>query len=119
MIGDFVWTGFDYIGEASIGWLGYPQETNFYPWDIDICGWKRPQSFYRDALWKENQLSVFVKPPRPSFSVNPKKEDWSIWNWNDVVADWNWKGYEDSALEVNVYSSCDETELFLNGKSLG
>ena len=42
-----------------------------------------------------------------------------MWNWDDVVADWNWKGYEDSALEVNVYSSCDEVELFLNGKSLG
>ncbi|MEP6467293.1 MAG: glycoside hydrolase family 2 TIM barrel-domain containing protein [Parafilimonas sp.] len=125
VIGDFVWTGFDYIGEASIGWLGYDQNKDFYPWnlaycgDIDICGWKRPQSFYRDALWKENQLSVFVKPLHPSFPINPKKEEWSIWNWDDVVADWNWKGFEDSTLEVNVYSSCDEVELFLNGKSLG
>lgn len=57
VIGDFVWTGFDYIGESSIGWRGYPQDKNFYPWnlaycgDIDICGWKRSQSFYRDALW--------------------------------------------------------------------
>ncbi len=125
VIGDFVWTGWDYIGEASIGWRGYPQEKNFYPWnlaycgDIDICGWKRPQSFYRDALWKKDQLSVFVKPPKPSFPLNPKIEPWSIWNWDDVVADWNWKGYEDSMLEVNVYSSCDEVELFLNNKSLG
>lgn len=125
VIGDFVWTGFDYIGEASIGWRGYPQEKNFYPWnlaycgDIDICGWKRPQSFYRDALWKENQLSIFVKPSQPSFPINPKKESWSIWNWDDVVADWTWKGYQDSMLEVNVYSSCDEVELFLNNKSLG
>ena len=125
VIGDFIWTGWDYIGEASIGWRGYPQDKNFYPWnlaycgDIDICGWKRPQSFYRDVLWKENQLSVFVKPPKPSFPLNPGKADWSIWNWDDVVADWNWKGYEDSTLEVNVYSSCDEVELFLNDKSLG
>jgi beta-galactosidase len=125
VIGDFIWTGFDYIGEASIGWRGYMQEKNFYPWnlaycgDIDICGWKRPQSFYRDALWKENALSVFVRPPHPSFPINTKKESWSIWNWDDVVADWNWKGYEDSTLEVNVYSSCDEVELFLNNQSLG
>ena len=125
VIGDFVWTGFDYIGESSIGWRGYPQEKNFYPWnlaycgDIDICGWKRPQSFYRDALWKKNQLSIFVKPPHPSFPPNTKKEDWSIWNWNDVVSDWNWKGYKDSLFDVNVYSSCDEVELFLNNKSLG
>ncbi len=125
VVGDFIWTGFDYIGEASIGWRGYEQEKNFYPWnlaycgDIDICGWKRPQSFYRDALWKKNQLSLFVKPLQPSFPVNPKKEDWSIWNWDDVVSDWNWEGYEDSTFEINIYSSCNEVELFLNNKSFG
>ena len=125
VIGDFVWTGFDYIGEASIGWRGYEQNVNFYPWnlafcgDIDICGRKRPQSFYRDALWKENQLSIFVKSPKPSFPVNEIKQPWSVWNWDDVLADWNWKGYENSTMEINVYSSCDEVELFLNNKSLG
>jgi len=125
VIGDFVWTGFDYIGESSIGWRGYPQDKNFYPWnlaycgDIDICGWKRPQSYYRDALWKKNQLSVFVKPPKPSFLLNPDRASWSMWQWNDVVADWNWQDAKDSPLEVNVYSSCDEVELFLNEKSLG
>ncbi|KAA2241742.1 glycoside hydrolase family 2 protein [Chitinophaga agrisoli] len=125
VIGDFVWTAFDYIGEASIGWLGYWQDQTFYPWnlaycgDIDICGWKRPQSYYRDVLWKPNQVSVFVKPPQPSFPINPKKVDWSHWEWHDVVADWNWKGHEQQPLEVEVYSSCDEVALFLNGKSLG
>ena len=125
LIGDFVWTGFDYIGESSIGWLGYMPDKKYYPWnlaycgDIDICGWKRPQSFYRDALWKKDQLSIFVKPLQPSFPVNPKKESWSKWNWDDVVANWNWKGDEDSVFEVNIYSSCDEVELFLNNKSIG
>lgn len=125
VIGDFVWTAFDYIGEASIGWRGYLQEQNFYPWnlafcgDIDICGWKRAQSYYRDALWKENQLSVFVTPPQPSFEVNSKREPWSKWHWFDAVADWNWKGDEGKSLEVNVYSSCEQVELFLNDQSLG
>lgn len=125
VIGDFVWTAFDYIGEASIGWRGYWQESNFYPWnlaycgDIDICGWKRPQSYYRDALWKENQVSVFVKPPKPSFLLNPDKQSWSKWEWHDVVADWNWPGQENKPMEVSVYSSCPEVELFLNGKTLG
>jgi beta-galactosidase len=122
VIGDFVWTSFDYMGEASIGWLGFPRQQSFYPWnlaycgDIDICGWKRPQSFYRDALWKENQLSIFVKPAKSSFE---EEQSSSRWTWNDVVADWNWKGYEGQPLEVNVYSSCEKVELFLNGKSLG
>ncbi|RYE20438.1 MAG: glycoside hydrolase family 2, partial [Sphingobacteriaceae bacterium] len=38
VIGDFVWTAFDYIGEASIGWLGYPQSKNFFPWNLAYCG---------------------------------------------------------------------------------
>ena len=125
VIGDFVWTAWDYIGEASIGWRGYMQEKNFFPWnlafcgDIDICGWKRPQSYYRDALWMTNQLSLFVTPPVPSFEPNPNRMSWSKWHWFDAVADWNWKGYENKPFEVNVYSSCEEAELFLNGKSLG
>lgn len=125
VIGDFVWTGFDYLGEASIGWLGYPHDKSFFPWtlaycgDIDVCGFKRPQSYYRDVLWKENQLSVFVEPPVPSFPLNPAKASWSKWEWHDVVSHWNWGGYEGKDLRVEVYSSCDEVELLLNGQSLG
>lgn len=125
VIGDFVWTAFDYIGEASIGWRGYFQKHDFFPWnlaycgDLDICGWKRAQSFYRDALWKENQVSIWVTPPHPSFAINPERQSWSKWHWNDVVNDWNWKGSEGKVMDVNIYSSCPEVELFLNGKSLG
>ncbi|MBL7110763.1 MAG: DUF4982 domain-containing protein [Bacteroidales bacterium] len=126
VFGDFVWTGFDYLGEASIGWMGYPQEGSFYPWlhafcgDIDICGFKRPQSYYRDVLWMENQVSIFVHPPVPSFEMtNPDLRDWSKWNWLDVVADWNWPDHEGEVLKVNVYSSCPEVELFLDGESMG
>jgi beta-galactosidase len=124
LVGDFVWTAFDYIGEASIGWLGYWQKADFYPWnlaycgDLDICGWKRPQSHYRDALWKKDQLSIFVKPPKPSFPQTNNTESWSKWNWEDVVAEWNWTGNENKPMEVDVYSSCESVELFLNGKSL-
>ena len=125
VIGDFVWTAFDYIGEASIGWRGYWQKQDFFPWnlafcgDLDICGWKRPQSYYRDALWKENQISVWVTPPTPSFALNPEKQSWSKWNWNDAVGNWNWKGYEGKLMDVNIYSSCSQAELFVNKKSYG
>lgn len=126
VIGDFVWTGFDYLGEASIGWLGYPHEGSFYPWshafcgDIDICGFKRPQSYYRDILWENGkQVSIFVEPPVPSFPLNPHKAIWSKWEWEDRVASWNWTGFEDKKLKVEVYSSCQEVELFLNQQSLG
>lgn len=126
VIGDFVWTAFDYVGEASIGWRGYMQEKNFYPWtlaycgDIDTCGWKRPQSYYRDVLWSdEPEISLFVHPPEPSFEPNPKRESWSRWHFDDVLADWTWPGREGQPFNVDVYSSCDEVELFINGQSRG
>jgi beta-galactosidase len=125
LIGDFVWTAIDHIGEASIGWRGYWQEQDFYPWnisysgDIDICGWKRPQSYYRDVLWKTNQVSLFVVAPKPSFPLNPARESWSKWHWHDYLSDWNWDGYENKPMEIVVFSSCEEVELFQNGKSLG
>jgi beta-galactosidase len=125
VIGDFVWTAFDYIGEASIGWRGYFQKQDFFPWnlaycgDLDICGWKRAQSYYRDALWNENKISIWVTPPQPSFLLNPERQSWSKWHWNDVVDDWNWKGNEGRIMVVNIYSSCGQVELLLNGKSLG
>ena len=126
VIGDFVWTAFDYLGEASIGWRGYMQEKNFYPWniaycgDIDICGWKRPQSYYRDAFWSDKpEISVFVHPPQPSFEPNPKRESWSKWHFDDVLADWTWPGCESDTFDVDVYSSCEKVELFANDVSLG
>ena len=126
VLGDFVWTGFDYLGESSIGWRGYPHDESFYPWnhafcgDIDICGFKRPQSFYRDVLWGVgDQLSIFVKPPVPSFPEKENRASWSKWHWHDHVADWNWEGYENRKFEVFVYSGHEKVELFLNGESLG
>jgi beta-galactosidase len=126
VIGDFVWTAFDHIGEASIGWRGYPQGTDFYPWnlaycgDFDIIGQRRPQSYYRQTIWDENPItSIFVTSPVPSFPLNPKKESWSIWDWPDVVPCWNFQDYKGKLLTVVVYSQCEEVELFINEKSLG
>jgi beta-galactosidase len=123
IIGDFVWTAWDYIGEAGIGWFNWPQRQDYYPWhlaytgDFDVCGWRRPQSYYRQTLWEKDQLSLFVKPPVPSFRTPSGGS--SKWRWEDVVAGWNWPGYEGRPFEVHVYSSCRQVELFLNGRSLG
>lgn len=126
IVGDFVWTAIDYIGEASIGWHGYPQ-YNVFPWtlaycsDIDICGWKRPQSYYRNTFWDETP-SVYsvIHSPSPSFDpLTRDRIDWSRWHYDDVVDSWNWEGYERKPLTVDIYSSCDSVELMLNDHSFG
>ena len=76
MIGDFVWTGIDYLGEAGLGraYLEGEQPDEFnapWPWfiagcgDIDILGDRKPQSYYREALWRPNVLHVTVHRPLP------------------------------------------------------
>lgn len=126
VIGDFIWTAFDYIGEASIGWCGYPLDKRIFPWnhancgDLNLSGERRPQSYLRETLWSEAPVShIVVTPPVPSFPLNPDKAEWSVWDFPDVVDHWNFPGYEGKKMTVSVYSNCEQIELFLNGESLG
>lgn len=121
--GNFEWTAFDYMGEAGSGWWSYKNTAaEIFPWnttycgDIDICGFKRPRSYYRDALWNDKPtVSAFVHCPVPSFA-GPGK---SRWGWDDVKASWTWPGWEGKPLQVDVYSSCESVQLTLNNKVLG
>ena len=135
VIGDFVWTAVDYIGESGIGWMGYSQDWQKlgpYPWhlaycgEIDATGRKRPAAYYRQILWKTgiDPVAVFVRQPegtedlpdRHFFPIEPPHLDWSL---DDVHPSWTWPGQENRPLDVDVYSEFPEAELFLNGKSLG
>ncbi len=119
VIGDFVWTGFDYLGEVSIGWHGFSEG---YPWtvaycgDLDICGFKRPQSNYREIVWGTgNKVALFVKNPLPTFEVPSH----SKWDFPDIHSSWTWPGYEGKSMEVEVYSNCEKVTLSLNGLEIG
>lgn len=125
VIGDFYWTSMDYLGEAGIGGTNYEEDScspGEYPWhqafcgDIDICGFKRPQSYYRDCVWgisKAPYIAVY-KPEN-----HGKTAKASYWGWQDVVSSWTWPGFEGKPTVVEVYSEDDKVELFLNGKTLG
>lgn len=135
VIGDFVWTAVDYIGESGIGWMGYSQDWQKlgpYPWhlaycgEIDATGRKRPAAYYREVLWKTgiDPISAFVRQPegtedlpdRHLFPVVSPHLDWSL---DDVHPSWTWPGQEGKALDVVVYSEFPQVQLFLNGKGLG
>ncbi|SHF92030.1 beta-galactosidase [Flavobacterium fluvii] len=129
IIGDFVWTAMDYLGESGIGRYVYPGETegehwtaNLYPWhgaycgDVDLTGWRKPISHYRSMLYNDNEnIYMAVREPNPE-SGAIKLTSWSVWpTWES----WTWPGYEGKNIEVEVYSKYPKVRLYLNGKNIG
>jgi beta-galactosidase len=127
VIGNFIWTAIDYIGESAIGANGYnsPDEqacseycAQPFPYhisfcgDIDIVGGQKPQAYYRKVLWNVSQLEMAVHAPVPSGS----KEAIAPWGWRDERQSWTWDGSEGMALHVRVFSTDACVKLFLNGK---
>lgn len=126
VIGDFVWTAWDYLGEVGVGrWEvsdaprpGNPQ----WPWmtagcsDIDFIGQKRPQSYYRDIVWGNNAGPHL-------FCLRPELTGKNIarlsWGWLPVEKNYTYPGQDGAALEAHIYADADEIELLQNGKSLG
>jgi beta-galactosidase len=135
VIGDFVWTAFDYLGESGIGWMGYSQDWQTlgpYPWhlaycgEIDATGRKRPAAYYREVIWKSgiDPISAFVAQPAgtedlPDRHMFPIVQPHYDWSHADVHPSWSWAGQEGKPLDVVVYSEFPEVELFLNDRSLG
>ena len=129
IIGDFVWTSLDYLGEAGIGRFYYKGESEGehyhrpqYPWhgaycgDIDITGWRKPISHYRDLLYNaDKKLHLAVKEPNGYYG-EIKETQWSVWpTWES----WNWPGHEGKTIEVEIYSRYPRVQLFLNGNLMG
>lgn len=128
VIGDFTWTGWDYLGEAGVGKTTYdPSELasgafGFYPWyiawcgDIDITGNRRPVSYYREIVFGLRR-DPYVAVQRPEHYG--KQAITSMWGWSDSVSSWSWNGFEGKPVKVDVYADAEEVELLLNGKSIG
>lgn len=125
VIGDFVWTAFDYMGEASIGHAIYTNENTKaglgWPWynawcgDIDIIGNKKPQSYYRDVVWRQTPIAMAVHEP----IADSLKEIVSNWGWPQELQSWTWPGAEGKPLQVRVFSRAPMVRLTLNGKIVG
>ncbi|TVV72766.1 glycoside hydrolase family 2 TIM barrel-domain containing protein [Sphingomonas solaris] len=142
-MGEFLWTGVDYIGEVGVGSSRLRSNTappdnekkiifgmdvsllNFYVWDypaylagageIDVIGLKRPPSLYRDVVWGRNPLSLVVQRPVPAGF----HEDQTAWGWPDLLESWTWPEGNSDPMSVHIYTSGDEVALLLNGREVG
>lgn len=120
--GEFVWTGFDYLGEPTpynsdltnllnfasdpkkqaemekelkaLGKIKSPSRSSYFG-IVDLCGFPKDRFYLYQARWRPDLHMVHILPH------------------------WNWPGREGKVTPVYVYTSGDEAELFLNGKSLG
>lgn len=131
VIGECVWTGIDYLGETGIGrnfysdrekpgesWSGVPQ----FPWhgaycgDIDMTGYRKPISHWRQTLWDENApTSIAVREP-DGWRGKIATTSWSVWPTHEH---WNFEGWENKDITVEVYTRKPEVRLYLNGRKVG
>ncbi|WP_081624165.1 glycoside hydrolase family 2 TIM barrel-domain containing protein [Arthrobacter sp. 135MFCol5.1] len=122
VIGEFVWTAWDYVGEAGIATQQYDSPRKlFQPYPallagapiIDITGYRQPWSYYNEIVWGLSK--------GPSLAVHPlnhagQKRTKNNWRPTDAVRSWSWSGYEGVKAEVDVYADAHRVDLHLNDK---
>jgi|WetSurMetagenome_2_1015567.scaffolds.fasta_scaffold00005_146 beta-galactosidase len=107
VMGQFLWTGFEYLGEAG----RYPVRSNTAG-VIDLAGNKKPEFYFRQSLWSEKPM-VFIGTTDRLTEQGPV----SLWAHKRVEPVWNYE--EGRMISINAFSNCEEVELFINGVSLG
>jgi beta-galactosidase len=136
VLGEFVWTGMDYLGEVGAGSSilrpiseqGKPANPILYTiflWDypafqggcgeVDILGRRKPQGLYRDVLWGRNPLELLVQRPTPDGTF----ERLSAWGWPDELQSWTWSDAPSRPMTIRAYTTGDEVRLLLNGREVG
>ena len=130
VVGDIVWTGLDYLGESGIGRNYYKGEREGESWieggqpewhgapcgDVDITGWRKPISHYREMLWNQDTpLYMAVKEPN-GYHGEIHITMWSVWpTWES----WTWPGWEGKPVEVEVYTHQPEVKLYIDDQLIG
>ena len=93
-IGEFVWTGFDYLGEPTPYYTDWPSHSSLFG-IIDLAGLPKDRYYLYRSHWNKEKETLHILPH------------------------WNWKGREGEVTPVFVYTNYPSAELFINGKSQG
>lgn len=94
VIGEFVWTGFDYLGEPTPYDEYWPSRSSYFG-ICDLAGLPKDRYYLYKSRWNTKETTLHILPH------------------------WNWEGMEGDTVPVFVYTSYDSAELFVNGKSQG
>ncbi len=124
LIGDFVWSGWDYIGEAGVGsWVACESEDikeDKAGWllagsgRIDILGDVSAERSYTETAFRQKVISLAcVSPKDYALGHSP-----SSWKFSWALESYDFPGYENKKTEAEIYSQADYVELYQNGKRI-
>ncbi len=126
LIGDFMWTAWDYLGEAGLGTWAYTKDGKAfnkpYPWLLadcgafDILGNPGAPVACAQAAWELDRAPFVGVQPVNHPGVNPAK---AVWRGTNAIASWSWNGCDGNKAVIEVYSSAATVKVFLNGKCMG
>lgn len=111
IFGYFMWAAIDYWGESS-GWPSKGWPTGIY----DVCMREKPSAGFFRAVWKDEPV-VRLAVEDPSLPLDRGKD---MWTWPLLASHWNFPRHDNTQMvELDVFTNCDEVELFINDVSLG
>ncbi len=123
LVGDFMWTAWDYLGECGIGaWAYTPDGRGFdkpYPWllgdvgVLDILGTPNGELFLAQCAWGQLRVPKIAVQPINHPRVKPAK---SVWRGTNAMPSWSWQGCDGYKAVIEVYSDAASVALELNGQ---
>jgi beta-galactosidase len=110
IIGQFIWSGIDYLGESS-GWPSTGWPTGLF----DECMFEKPIAAFHRSVWNDEPM-VRIAVADQSLNIDPGKDHWSS---PYLAAHWNFEQYDGHIIEVETTTNCDSVELWINDRSMG
>lgn len=114
LVGDFIWTAIDYLGETAIGKASStPLASSAFPWHVSNCGdfdltmQPKPQSEYRQLLWNSPTNAGKGTPKVMVHQPCAVDEHLTPWGWPDEESSWTWPGHEGEMMQLRIfYNGC-------------